>query len=216
MSDVNLLLQRINAEFTALDDRMKTQQTHLVHEYQGRQERMAKLQQVFEQLRGVWTPRLQALAEKFGDKVQVTPHVAPSLREATFKFQSKLAHIELRFSAAADNDVRQVILSYDLEILPILMKFDSHAELALPLDQVDAQKAAAWIDDRIVSFVKTYLAMHENNYYLKDSLVSDPIANVSFPKFAAGATLEHNGKTIYFIGEETRCEFERQNGISKT
>ncbi|HET6424650.1 MAG TPA: hypothetical protein VFG20_13255 [Planctomycetaceae bacterium] len=216
MSDVNSLIERINAEFAATDDRLKTQQTQLVQEYQGRQERLAKLQQVFEQLRDVWTPRLRALAEKFGDKVQVAPHVTPSLREATFKFKSALAHIELRFSAAADNEVRNVILSYDLDILPILMKFDSHAELAFPLDQVDSQKAGAWIDDRIVSFVKTYLSMHENNYYLKDSIVSDPIANVSFPKFAAGATVEWNGKTHYFIGEETRCEFERQNGISKT
>ncbi len=215
MSDVSSLVQRINAEFTAVEDRMKSQQTHLVQEYQGRQERMAKLQQVFEQLRGVWTPRLQALAEKFGDKVQVTPQVSPSMREATFKFKSTLAQIELRFSASADNEVRNVILSYDLEILPILMRFDSHAELTAPLDQVDEQKIGAWIDDQIVSFVKTYLAMHENNYYLKDIIVSDPVANVSFPKFAAGATVEWNGTTYYFIGEETRCEFERQKGIGK-
>lgn len=215
MNDVQSLLQRINHEFTAVEDRMKTQQANLVQEYQGRQERMAKLQQVFEQLRGVWTPRLRALAEKFGDKVQVKPQVTPSLREATFQFKSELAHIELRFSAAADNDVRNVILSYDLEILPILMKFDSHAELSLPLEAVDSQKVGTWIDDQIVSFVKSYLAMHQNNYYLKDILVSDPVANVSFPKFAAGATLEHNGKTVYFIGEETRGEYARKNGLGQ-
>lgn len=43
-------------------------------------------------------------------------------------------------------------------------------------------------------------------------MVEDPAAHVRFPKFAAGATLESNGKTTYFIGEETRREFEKQKG----
>ena len=63
-------------------------------------------------------------------------------------------------------------------------------------------------DDRIVDFVKTYVALHENQYYLKDYLVDDPIAGVRFPKYAAAATLDVSGKTYYFISDETRAEFE--------
>ncbi len=60
----------------------------------------------------------------------------------------------------------------------------------------------------------TYLSLHENDLYLKDHMVEDPIAHVRFPKFAAGATLEHNGKTHYFIGEDTRQEFAKKQGIA--
>ena len=67
-----------------------------------------------------------------------------------------------------------------------------------------------WIDDRIVSFVRTYLALHENEHYLKDHMVEDPVAGVRFPKFAAAATLESGGKTFYFISDETRSEFQRR------
>lgn len=55
--------------------------------------------------------------------------------------------------------------------------------------------------------------MGENEIYLKEYMVEDPIAHVRFPSMAAGSTVEWRGKTFYFIGEETRCEFEKQQGI---
>jgi YHS domain-containing protein len=49
---------------------------------------------------------------------------------------------------------------------------------------------------------------------MKDDMVEDPIANIRFPKYAAGATLEWQGQTYYFVGEETRTEFMKQNKIA--
>ena len=214
MPDIDSLMQRIDAEFSAAESHLKSTQAEQVREYEGRRQRLEQLDKVFAQLREVWRPRLEALAEKFGDKVKVTPRLTPSSKEASFAFQSKLARIDLRFGATTDSDVRKVILTYELEILPIFMKFESHAEIAFPLDKVDLAAAGQWIDDRIVSFVKTYLSLHENDLYLKDAMVDDPIAGVRFPKFAAATTVEHGGKTYYFIGEETRREFEKQKGLA--
>lgn len=210
MSDLTELNQRIDAEFNAADERIKAFQTEQVQAFEGRQQRMERLHEVFHHLRGIWRPRLEALVNKFGDKVKVTPIIRPSMREATLEFQSSLAQIILRFSATTDPDVRKVILSYDLDILPILMKFDAHQETAFPLEAVDLNAAGLWIDDRIIDFVKTYLSLHENTYYQKSAMVEDPVAGVRFPKFAAACKLEKDGKTYYFIGEETRLAFEQQ------
>lgn len=207
MADINSLLSRIDAEFTAVDAQIKSFQAEQVHEYEARKQRLAKLETVFHQLREVWRPRLEALATKFGDKVRVTPTFTPSSKSAEFAFRSKLAHITLRFSATTDADVRNVILAYDLDILPILLRYEPHSETTFPLDNVDPEVAAKWIDDRIVDFVKTYLSLHQNNLYLKDMMVEDPVAGVRFPKYAAATTLEADGKTYYFIGEETKNEF---------
>jgi YHS domain-containing protein len=87
------------------------------------------------------------------------------------------------------------------------MEFERHAELAFPLDQVDTAKAGAWLDDRILAFVKTYLEMQSNEHYLKDQMVEDPVAHVRFPKFAAEATRKRSGKTYYFISDATAAEF---------
>jgi len=52
------------------------------------------------------------------------------------------------------------------------------------------------------------LSLSQNEYYLKNHLVVDPVADAKFPKFAAAATLERQGKTFYFISEKTHNEFE--------
>src|SRR5262249_22797495 len=124
------------------------------------------------------------------------------------------ARVSLKFAAFTDRDVKKLILSYDLEILPVLMTFKNHDEVEFPLNAVDKEAVAKWIDDRIVDFVQTYFSMGENEIYLKDHMVEDPVAHVSFPKYAAATTLEWQGKTYYFIADETRREFEKQAGIA--
>lgn len=214
MSDIESLNQRIDAEFASHEARLESFREEQLREYEGRHERLEKLESIFRELREVWAPRLEALAAKFGDKVKVTPRITPSSRQGVFEFQSQVAKIELRFGATTDPDVRNVVLTYDLDILPILMRFESHSEIEFPIDSVDREAAGKWMDDRILGFVKTYLSLHENEMYLKGLMVDDPIAGVRFPKFAAACSLNHGGTTYYFIGEETRNEFAKQKGIS--
>jgi YHS domain-containing protein len=209
MPDINELLTRIDAEFDAAKEKVAKLQSQNVEQFQQRRARLERFDTMLAGLRDIWRPRLEALAEKFGKRVQLRPVVKPQRREASFEFESNLAQIRLRFSVMPDTEVRNVVFSYDLDILPILMKFESHSEFEQPLEAVDPGKLAAWIDDRILAFVRTYLSLHENEYYLKDHMVDDPVAHVRFPKYAAGATLESKGKTVYFLSEETRREFEQ-------
>ena len=213
MPDISSLASRIDAEFSAVEKKAKNLQAEQVEAQKQRQQRIEKLEQVFDQLRESWKPRLDLLVKKFGDRVKVTPRIVPSTREATFDFQSHMARVQLKFSASTDRDVQKVILSYDLEIIPVLTRFKSHDEVEFPLNAVDKEAATKWIDDRIVDFVQTYFAMGENEIYLKDQMVEDPIARVSFPKQAAATSLEWQGQKFYFIGEETRREFAKQNKI---
>jgi YHS domain-containing protein len=208
MSDVAELSQRIEAEFAAAGEKVKKYQAQQVEEFHGREQRLKQFDALCGELRDIWGPRLNALADRFGKEVTVAPSISPTRREATFSFQSKLARIVLKFSVSTDRDVRKLHLDYDLEVVPILMKFDAHQHVEYPLESVDRAAVARWIDDRIVSFVRTYLSLHENEYYLKDHMVEDPVAHIRFPRFAAAATVERQGKTYYFIGEETRREFE--------
>ena len=213
MPNVSTLIDRIDAEFSALDGRIKEAQSERLQEHRDRQQRLATFEKDLPTLADLWKPRLEALLQRFGDRVKVTPHLAASSREAALEFQSELARIRLRLSAATDLDVRRLILNYDLEIVPVFIQFESHKQAEWPVDAIDRQAVAAWIDDRIVDFVKTYLSLQTNEHYLKDHMVQDPIAGVRFPKYAAAAKAEWNGKTYYFIGEETRREFEVRHGV---
>ena len=215
MPDVSTLLNRIDAEFSAIKDKIKQAQGEKVQEHKDRQQRLAAFEKEMETLPEVWKPRLEALIQRFGDKAKVTPRVESTSRAVSVDFQSELAKIRLRLSAATDKDIRNLILLYDLEILPTLMQFDSHSQAEWPLNAIDRKAIGDWVDDRIVSFVRTYLSLHENEYYLKEHMVQDPVAGVRFPKFAAAATADWGGKTYYFIGEDTRREFEASHGNSR-
>ena len=213
MADVESLISRINNEFSVAEERIKKEQAEHLKEHHERQQRLAEFQKLLDKLPTYWRPRLEALIKRFGEKVKVTPQLSSSSRQAVLDFKSDLAHVKLRLSATTDPDVRFLVLDYNLEILPILMEFESHQQAKWPLDKIDPQAIADWIDDRIISFVKVYLSLQDNHYYLKDHMVEDPIAKVTFPKFAAGATLDWQGKTYYFIAEETRSEFQTKNGV---
>jgi hypothetical protein len=210
MADVNHLVARINAEFSAHREKATQFRAEQAQDHKDRQQRLERLETVFDQLREVWRPRLESLAAQFKDSVKTTPNIAPGQRRVVFEFQSPLARVHLQFSASTDSDVKKVVLAYDLDILPIYMAFEKHAEIAFPIPQVDLDAAAKWLDDRIIGFVKVYLSLYENEYYLKSHMVEDPVARVRFPKFVAGATLQRDGKTLYFISEDTRREFETQ------
>jgi YHS domain-containing protein len=216
MTDVKNLMSRIDAEFAASEKKTEEFRTREVQDYKGRQERLERFGWVCDQLRDVWRPRLEALAERFKEQVSVTPKVSPSRREAEFGFKSNLANIVLKFSASTDLDVRKLVLNCDLRIIPILMRFEPHAEAEFPLEDIDSDAVGSWIDDRIVEFVRTYLDLHQNQYYLKGHMVEDPVSGTRFPKFAAAASRDWNGKTYFFISAETCEEFERKHKVART
>jgi hypothetical protein len=210
MSDVSQLVRRIHQEFENSEQKLKAFRAEQVEQHHARQDREDQLERIFDQLAGVWQPRLEALAKEFGDRLELTPAVEPGRRQASMKVKSPLATIRLRFSASGNSDVTQLVLAYDLDILPILMEIERHAEVSFPLDEVDPQMVGDWLDDRIVGFVKTYLSLSENEYYLKDQMVEDPIAGIRFPKIKAGATRKRDQDTLYFISEETAREFDQK------
>src|SRR5262245_23279967 len=192
-SDVQSLRGRIDAEFARSKSKLEETRDRKVEEYKGRQDRLAQFEQACETLKGVWAPRLGALQQAFGERVKVSPHMEAGRRQASFSFTSNLARISLSFTATTDLDVRNLVLEYSLDILPVLMSYPDKARLEQPFDRIDEKSIGTWIDDRIVDFVKTYLAVHENEFYLQAHMVEDPVAHVRFPEFAAASTLERGG-----------------------
>jgi len=207
------LLGRIDQEFARSEAKLKTLRGSPAAEDPGRADRYALFEKACEPLKAVWRPRLEALRQRFGEKVKLSPAVAEGRRQATFEFTSELAQITLRFSVTTDPEVKYLVLEYRLELQPMLMTYPDHDHLEQPLDKTDGAAIGVWIDDRIVEFVKTYLSLHENEFYLRAHMVEDPVNHIRFPKFAAAATLERDGKTLHFISTQTREAYEK--GVPK-
>ena len=214
MGDVNELARRIDAAISGVKDKAQEQMRQRLQEFQARQGQLKEYEEAQAQIVDIARPRLEALAKRAGERVKVTSAVSQTRRAATFEFKSSKAKMDLTFAVAPDQDLKRAVVECDLKVVPVLWKFDSHSEFATPISNVDAAGLTKWIDDRIMAFVTLYIEIHESDLFDKNEMVEDPVAKISFPRFAAGATLDHGGKTHFFIDEKTRAEFAKQNGIA--
>jgi YHS domain-containing protein len=214
MSDVNSLVDRIEGAFTSVKEKVKQEQQQLLRDHQARQQRLKEYEKAQAKVVEVAKPRLEALAKKAGERARVTPLVSQTLRKATFEFRSAQALITLSFSISPDYPVENVVVEQDLSVVPQLWTIDAHSEFRTPVGAVDTDGLTKWLDDRIVGFVELYIRIHEGELYDKAEYVEDPVAGVKFPKFAAGATLDHGGQTYYFIDENTKTEYARKNRLA--
>lgn len=206
--DLARLPGRIESEFNLSRERLRSLRHLEPADHRSRQDRLAGYENACRALQEIWEPRLQAVRQRLKDGLKVPITVRLNRRQAGLAFASSLARIRLTFTAMTDADVRTLILEYDLAIAPALISIPTRERLELPLQQFDPGRIGQWADDRAVAFVRTYLSLYENEYYLGALIVEDPVAHVRFPRAAAVATLERQGKTLYFISDSTRDEFE--------
>jgi YHS domain-containing protein len=208
MADISAFVKRLDEQVAQARSRVEGKQSELQQEYEARAERYKTFVRILQDLQGVAKPRLEKLAQHC--KFQATPVEDADGKSVALSFQTPVARVRLRLSATHDTDVKNLVLAYDLEILPIFIKFNPHAELLIPLDKVDRTAVESWLDDRLIEFAQTYVTIHFTDQYHADHMVTDPVANVRFPKAFAQSTLEKAGKTYYFIGDQTRREFEKR------
>ena len=207
-TDIPRLLARIDSEFDFSRDKLRSLRQQAVAEIRGRQERLALFEKVCRMLPPIWEPRLEALRQRLGERLKVPVQLQTSRRQAEVSFTSSLARVRAAFTATTDPDVTMLTLEYSLTILPNLLSLPARDLIAQPVERIDDRATAAWIDDRVVGFVKSYLSLYETDYCLGGHIVEDPVTHVRFPRFAAAAILDRHGKTFYFMSSGTLEEFE--------
>lgn len=203
---------RLDAAFALLPEGIEQRRSVIDREYKERQQRFAEdFIPAVAKVREIWRPRSDALVARFKDIIHVQADVQDDFSKIVFSFDSPLARVTLTFDFSHDQEVRNMTLDYDLEILPILMKFDHHATLKLPLSAFDEQAVTEWLENRLLSFIHSFVELNENQYYLNDQMVEDPIARIRMSKMVARETLDWEGQTYYFISADTRREFEKRH-----
>src|SRR4029453_13384735 len=159
-------------------------------------------------------PRLDAFIERFKAVVKAEPAVRQHTRAVKLNFPATRAKVVFRFELFPDQDVSHIRLECTQEIIPVVVRYDRQSVLEFPLGGVQDEAVVQWFDDRIVAFVQAYVALVRQDAalreQLKDEFVEDPVARIRFPKYLASSTLERDGRTYYFVDEETRREFEKQ------
>jgi hypothetical protein len=213
MTDIGTLLHRIDQELAVDVKRETAAWEEVARESRERGPRLARYEAVAKHIIELLKPRLDAFIERFKPVVKAQTRVREHTRAMNLNFASTVAKVNLTFEVFPDRDVSHVRLECTLEIIPVLLRYDRQSALELPLDAVQDDAVVAWFDDRVVAFVKAYLAIVRQDTALKEQLkeylVEDPVAKIRFPKYLAASTLERDGRTYCFVDEETRREFEK-------
>ena len=213
MRDIDSLINRIGEEVAAEVERQKSDWAKVVLANRERELRLQHYETEAKRIIELVKPRLDAFIERFKAVVKTEPVVREHTRVVNMTFAATLANATLRFEVFPDRDVNQIRLECTQEIIPALVRYDKQSVLELALGEARDDVVVQWFDDRIVAFVKAYIALVRQDAalreQLKDEFVEDPVARIRFPKYLASSTLERDGRTYYFVDEETRRQFEQ-------
>jgi YHS domain-containing protein len=214
MTDLNTLIHRIDQELAGEIGRQKAVWAEAARTNRDREARLQRYEAVAKHVIELLKPRLAAFTEHFKDVVKAEPVVREHTRAMKLTFAATVAKVTLLFEVFPDEAVNHVRVECTQEIVPVVVRYDKQSVLEFGLDAVQDEKLVQWLDERIVSFVKTYLVVVRQDAalreQLKDQLVEDPVAKIRFPRYLAASTLERDGRTYYFVDEDTRREFEKQ------
>jgi YHS domain-containing protein len=216
MTDLDTLIRRIDQELKADVEHQKAVWAEAAQASRDRETRLQRYEAVAKHIIELLKPRLTAFTERFRDVVKAEPVVREHTRAMKLTFAATVAKVTLLFEVFPDEAVNHVRVECTQEIVPVVVRYDKQSVLEFGLDAVQDEKLVQWLDERIVSFVKTYLAVVRQDAslreQLKEQLVEDPVAKIRFPRYLAASTLERGGRTYYFVDEDTRREFEKQPG----
>ena len=214
MTNLDTLINRIDQEIAAEVERQKAGWAEVVLANRECELRLQRYETEAKHIIELVKPRLDAFIERFKAVVKAEPVVRQHTRAVNLTFAATVAKATLCFEVFPDQNVNHVRLECTQEIIPVVVRYDKQSVLEFPLGGVQDDAVVQWFDDRIVAFVKAYIALVRQDAalreQLKDEFVEDPVARVRFPKYLASSTLERDGRTYYFVDEETRREFEKQ------
>jgi YHS domain-containing protein len=214
MTEVGTLINRIDQEIAAEVGREKTGWAESIRANRERELRLQRYELEAKHIIELVKPRLDAFIERFKAVVKAEPAVREHTRAVNLTFAATVAKVTLRFEVFPDQNVNHVRLECTQEIIPVMVRYDKQSILKFPLGGVQDDAVIQWFDDRLVAFVKAYIALVRQDEalreQLKDEFVEDPVARISFPKYLAASALERDGRTYYFVDEDTRREFEGQ------
>jgi YHS domain-containing protein len=209
MADLTDLERRIKEKLSLSQERRELQQNHLQHqmaEAEARHQRFTTLADRLMQV--VICPRMAKLKVHFDNarisQTRSSRHTSCCQFEHTTRFPAT-AYLEI--GVTRDGEIKTVILHSRLEILPVFFPVEGSDELTMPLDGVDENKVADWVEAKILQFVDTYLRLETSDHYQQDNLVTDPVCGMRVNKAFAPAQMTYRGRTYYFCVTECRARF---------
>jgi YHS domain-containing protein len=214
MAEFNVMEREILELLAASEERRFRQQEHTRQLMDEMDERLARYNAVADRLaQDVIRPRVEALAKHFDNAS--APEEFNGGHRCVLRFERTPrfpATTSLELGVTRDGEARTVVVEYSASILPVFITLEGHDRLVMPLDGVDEERAAEWVERKLVGFVDAYLRLETTPQYQAENVAVDPVCGMSVNRAFAPASLEHDGTWYYFCLAECREKFAADPG----
>lgn len=100
-------------------------------------------------------------------------------------------------------------ITFSVVMLPVHLPYEHEASFELVVQNPDGKNVEAFLDGRILQFVKDYLRVRDpESPYHDAQKVTDPVCQMSFSIAEAAASTAYEDRTYYFCVDSCRRKFE--------
>jgi YHS domain-containing protein len=209
MNALDDLERRIKQRLAVSEEGRQLRENHLQHAMKQWEDRHSRYTAVADRLmQAVIRPRVEKLKDHFANAS------LPEARNSRHTCHCEFANcprfpatVGLEFGVTRDAEATTVLVQYDLEILPVFIRFEAHDQHCMTLEAVNEDEVTTWVEDKILGFVDTYLKLETADPYQSENMVTDPVCGMRLNKSCAPASTEYGGVCYYFCVEECRTKF---------
>lgn len=160
-------------------------------------------------------PRMTAVVRQFADaKVASTTTPFGMRAECQLPRSARYAaHTKLSLSIARSPEATHGFITYSLEIIPILMAFHGECHLEFDPTAPDEPEISAWVEERLLDFVETYLRVGSEPQYQRDNLQIDPVCGMNLSAADIEERFTFRGHTYHFCCAACRERFAAKSAF---
>lgn len=155
-------------------------------------------------------PRLRDLGRMFPHAGELRKEGVCDLVAIDFKATPEYP-VQARVCVAMrpDPPAERIRVTLSVVMIPVYLPYDRESWIDLWIQNPDTDALEAFLDAKILRFVKDYLRVKDpESPYHEDLKVTDPVCQMTFSSAEAAASIRHGDRTYYFCIEGCRKKFE--------
>lgn len=160
-------------------------------------------------IEAVIQPRLETLASYFSN-ASLSRDEPAGRCSCWFGYCERFpASTQVAFAMEHDVRLEKVAVCFDASMMPVFIKMNEHDRLTEPLDSIQDDAVAAWVEERLGEFLDAYLRIDRGSDEFEEDAATDPVCGMRISRSAAAASDSHRGHPYFFCSRECQERFAR-------
>jgi YHS domain-containing protein len=155
-------------------------------------------------------PRLEAVAELFRSARTMTDEQACRCWCWLASSDRFPVTAKVEFAVEHDETVEHLHVRYEACLMPVFVRFQPHDKLTTRLSETNPEQIAAWVEERILEFLETYLHHDRGQDDLEEDILTDPVCGMRLCRSDVRAQADYRGHPYFFCSTECGGKFERK------